>query len=165
MSRFVLLRALACAGAALLLGMSATAARAQHDHDHGQAHAVAPAVEQLVLDDGRKWSTDAALRSGMAAIHEAFEADHPAIHAGTQTDEQYAALAGRIEAQVNAIVANCKLPPAADANLHLVVADLLQGVSLMRGGDPERTRHDGAARVHGALHAYGEFFDDPDWKP
>ena len=163
MSRFVLFRPLACASAVLLLAMTATGARAQHDHGHAQT--VAPAVEQLALDDGRKWSTDAALRSGMAAIHEAFEADHPAIHAGAQTDDQYAALAGRIEAQVNAIVANCKLPPAADANLHLVVADLLQGVSLMRGEDPERSRHDGAARVHGALHAYGEFFDDPDWKP
>ena len=163
MSKSRLLRPLACAGAVLLLGTTATAARAQHDHGHAQA--AAPAVEQLVLDDGRKWPTDAPLRAGMAAIHEAFEADHPAIHAGTESDAQYEALAGRIEAQVNAIVANCKLPPAADANLHLVVADLLQGVSLMRGGDPERTRHDGAARVHGALHAYGEFFDDPDWKP
>jgi hypothetical protein len=101
----------------------------------------------------------------MAAIHAAFEADHPAIHAGKETDAQYAALAGAAEAQVNSIVANCKLPPAADANLHYVVADLLQGVSLMRGEDPKRTRHDGAALMHGALLAYGQYFDDPDWKP
>jgi hypothetical protein len=101
----------------------------------------------------------------MAGIHAAFEADHPAIHAGKETDVQYAALAGAVEAQVNSIVANCKLPPAADANLHYVVADLLQGVSLMRGEDPKRTRHEGAALVHGALAAYGKYFDDPDWKP
>ena len=37
---------------------------------------------------------------------------------------------------MNDIVKNCKLPAAADANLHLVIADLLQGVSLMRGKDP-----------------------------
>jgi len=35
----------------------------------------------------------------------------------------------------------------------------------MRGADPQRSRHDGAARVHGALRAYPQFFDDPDWKP
>jgi hypothetical protein len=42
---------------------------------------------------------------------------------------------------------------------------LLQGVSLMRGKEPARTRHDGAALVHGALIAYGKYFDDPGWQP
>jgi hypothetical protein len=31
----------------------------------------------------------------------------------------------------------------------------------MRGQDAQRTRHDGAALVHGALGAYGRYFDDP----
>ena len=131
----------------------------QHGHDSGQA-----AVGQMRLDGDKKWATDASLRAGMAAIRAAFEADHPAIHAGTETDAQYEALAGAIEAQVNAIIANCRLPPEADANLHYAVADLLAGVVVMRGQDPERTRHDGAALVHGALRAYGKYFDDPDWQ-
>jgi len=133
-------------------------AEPEHGHEHSHDHAQA-AVGQLKLDDGRKWATDAPLRTGMAAIQSAFEAEHAAIHAGTATDAQYEALAGRIEAQVNSIVANCRLPPAADANLHYVIADLAQGVSLMRGVDPARTRHDGAALVHGALRAYDEYFD------
>jgi len=45
-----------------------------------------------------------------------------------------------------------------------VVADLPQGVSVMRGEDPKRTRHGGAALVHGALHACGQCRDDSDWK-
>lgn len=150
-----------CVIAAGVLGLATTAAvRAQHDHAH-QHDSAAAAVEQLQFDGERKWPTDASLRAGMATIHAAFEADHPAIHAGQQTDAQYEALAGRIETQVNSIVANCRLPPAADANLHFVIADLLQGVSLMRGEDAQRTRHDGAALVHGALTAYGRYFDDP----
>lgn len=135
-------------------------ARAQEQHMHEHAGA---AVAQLQLDDGKKWPTDESLRSGMAAIGAAFDADHGAIHDGKETDAQYDALAAHIEQEVNGIVANCKLPPAADANLHYVVADLLQGVSLMRGSDPARTRHDGAALVHGALIAYGKYFDDPGW--
>lgn len=148
--------------ASLLALVSTTAARAQHEHEHMHETSAA-AVAQLKLDGEKKWPTDESLRSGMAGIHAAFEADHPAIHAGKQSDAQYDALAGNIEKQVNFIVANCKLPPAADANLHYVVADLLQGVSLMRGQDASRTRHDGAARVHGALKAYGQYFDDPSW--
>jgi len=150
--------------AATALALATAGVRAQHGH--GQDHDTATAaIVNLKLDGGEKWPTDASLRKGMAEIHAAFEADHPAIHAGKQSDAQYEALASRIEAQVNTIVANCKLPPAADANLHYVIADLLQGVSLMRGQDAQRTRHDGAALVHGALLAYGQYFDDPDWQP
>ena len=100
----------------------------EHAHTHGQAGA---AVTRLELNAGAKWATDESLRSGMAAIREAFDADHGAIHAGNESDAQYAALADRIERQVQAIVANCKLPAEADANLHYIVADLLQGVGLM----------------------------------
>lgn len=147
---------------ASVLAVSAVPAIAQHDHEHEHGSG-APAVANLELDAGRKWATDASLRAGMADIRAAFDADHPAIHASQQTDAQYDALAGRIEAQVSNIVANCRLPPAADANLHYLIADLSQGVGLMRGQDPARTRHEGAALVHGALRAYGEFFDDPSW--
>lgn len=149
---------------AIATGLLALAPGALAQHQHGHEHGTATvAISNMQFDNGQKWPTDEPLRAGMAAIHAAFKADHPAIHAGTETDAQYEALAGTIEAQVNAIIASCKLPPAADANLHYAVADLLSGVALMRGTDPERTRHDGAALVHGALQAYGKYFDDPDW--
>jgi hypothetical protein len=146
-----------------LLAAAPNLALAQHQHHalHGSGGAVA----QLQLKDGQKWQTDASLRQGMANIRAAFDTDHPAIHAGEQTDAQYTALATRIDEQVKSIVATCRLPADADANLHFVVADLLQGVSLMRGDDTSRSRHDGAALVHGALQAYGQYFDDPEWKP
>ncbi len=140
-------------------------ALAQHEHQQHAMHGSGGAVTQLQLKDGQKWQTDASLRLGMANIRAAFDADHPATHAGKQSDAQYAALATRIDQQVQSIVANCRLPADADANLHFVVADLLQGVSLMRGEDASRSRHDGAALVHGALKAYGQYFDDPEWEP
>ena len=161
-NRVVRLAGLLGAGLLCLASALPCAAQTAHQHEHPNAGA---AVANLELDAGRKWATDASLRSGMAAIRSAFDADHPAIHAGKETDAQYEALATRIESQVNDIVRNCKLPPAADANLHYVIADLLQGVSLMRGKDPARTRHDGAALVHGALIGYGKYFDDPGWVP
>ena len=155
---------LTIAGFALLGLASPSHAQPAHEHEHGLAHAGESAlVAKLELDAGKRWPTDASLRSGMAAIRAAFDADHPAIHAGQQSDAQYEALAGRVETEVNGIVANCKLPPAADAQLHYVVGDLLQGVALMKGADPDKSRHDGAAKVHGALRAYGTYFDDPAW--
>jgi hypothetical protein len=149
----------------LLLAATPGIALAQHDHEAHPMHGAGGAVAQLQLNAGQKWPTDAPLRAGMADIRVAFDTDHPAIHAGKQSDAQYAALAERIEQQVKSIVAQCKLPADADANLHLVVADLLQGATFMRGEDGAHSRHDGAALVHGALRAYGQYFDDPAWKP
>lgn len=135
-------------------------ANAQENHAH--THSTA-GVARLQLNAGNRWTTDAPLRSGMAAVREAFEADHPAIHDGKETAAQYQALAARIEKEVQSIIANCKLPADADANLHYIVADLMQGVSLMRNGETADSRHEGAALVHGALNAYPRFFDDPTW--
>ena len=130
-------------------------------HDAAHDTAGGAAIDQLALDAGHKWATDPPLRAGMAAIHGAFDAEHAAIDAGTLGDAQYEALAGRIDGEVQDIIRNCKLPPAADANLHYIIADLSRGAQEMRGGDPARTRREGAVRVHRALDAYGRFFDDP----
>lgn len=153
-----------------LLALSAPLAVLAQDVDHskhseGHGPAASALVSRLELNQGKRWPTDASLREGMAAIRVAFDADHERIHAGKQTDAQYDALAARIDEQVQGIVAHCKLPPDADAQLHYIVGDLLQGVGLMRGSDPALSRHDGAARVHGALRAYGKYFDDPTWPP
>jgi hypothetical protein len=155
--------------AAVLLATSATAPAAEHAHapatgetaKHAHEHDAGAAVAGLKLDAGRRWATDATLRAGMASIRRAFDADHADIHAGRETDAQYDALAARIQTEVDGIVRNCRLPPAADANLHLVIADLLAGAQMLRGQGAVASRHDGAARVHGALLAYGKYFDDP----
>jgi hypothetical protein len=140
------------------------AARAQQGHDHAHGAATdAALVSQMQLDEGRRWSTDEPLRKGMAEIRAAFDADHSRIHSGKQTNVQYEQLARSIEKSVNRVVEQCKLPPAADAQLHLIVGDLLQGVSLMRGADSSRKPHDGAQLVDGALKSYGRYFDDPAW--
>ena len=142
----------------LLAAPVAVMAQEDHAHSHTQSGA---AIANLALDGDHKWATDAPLRSGMAAIRKAFDADHPAIHKGIESDAQYTTLADHIEAEVQKIVATCHLPPAADGNLHLVIADLLQGAAAMRGQATGASRHDGAARVHGALMAYAKYFDDP----
>ncbi len=158
---------LACLAASLAAAPAVVLAQAdQTRHEqHAQHGAAGGAVAQLKLNGTAKWQTDASLRNGLASIRKAFDADHPAIHAGKQGDDAYARLAAHIDRDVKSIVANCRLPADADANLHFVLADLMQGASLMRGEDPARSRHDGAALVHGALNEYGKFFDDPAWQP
>ncbi len=130
-----------------------------HDHGHVDPDQAAAAMK---LDDGKKWQTDASLRSGMTAIRDHLQAAVQPIHAKTQSPDDYKALAERIEKEIGTIFASCKLPADADAQLHLVLAQITAGTDRMKkDGD----RMQGAVKVIQGLESYGKFFDHPDWKP
>ncbi|WP_373048736.1 hypothetical protein [Vulgatibacter sp.] len=125
-------------------------------HDHG-----APAGK-LVLNAGAKWGTDAALRAGMEAFQHTLAEAIPAIHDGSFTPAQYAALAGNLEKQLASIMSQCKLPPEADAQLHILLVEFFGGIEAMKG---EGDRMKGAVRIVRGLGTYGKFFEHPGWKP
>jgi hypothetical protein len=151
--------------AAICATMTATTIPAPAQIHAHEAHEVSPGVGlQLTLDHGRKWATDAALRHGMTAIRAAVARDRPAIHRGTQTAEQYAALAATITDQVAYIVKHCRLEPAADAQLHRVIGELVAGAEIMRGTQADAAPAEGAARSVRALDVYGRYFVHPGWK-
>ena len=134
------------------------------------AQATPPAHEhathgKLALDQGKKWPTDEALRTGMTNIRKLVEPQLPAVHAGNLTAAQYGELARGIEGEVGTIVANCKLEPKADAMLHLVIADIGGGVDAMAGKSKTVRPAQGAAQVVTALNEYARYFNDPAFKP
>jgi len=142
--------------AALSLGPAALAADT-HAHGHGAAPA------KLQLDQGRKWATDAPLRRGMEAIRDAVHGAPAPLHKATARPEAYAELGKRIETQVGRIVQECKLPPEADAQLHIVVAELVAGADAMKGAKVARAGRAGLVKVDGALNSYAKYFDHPGW--
>lgn len=148
----------------LSLGLSAgslsaaTPAHDSHGHHHGS-----PAT--LQLDNGNKWQTDAQLRQSMANIRQSVDSSLHAIHEGKLSNAGYGKLARAVEKEVAAIVRNCKLAPEADAQLHLIVAELLEGAEQMSGKLRKAKRIDGAVKVIGALEKYADYFADPDFKP
>ena len=130
-----------------------------HDHDHGTASAT------LQLNAGKKWETDAPLRAAMGEIRQLMASSLHAIHENKMSAKAYDGLAKKVEVGVGEIVAKCKLPPAADAQLHIVVADLLTGAEQMAGKVKQAKRMDGAVKVIGALDNYGKYFDDAGFRP
>lgn len=145
---------------AVALAFAGPAAYGQAAHDHGPA----AGEVKLVLNQGQKWPTDAPLRQGMGNIRGALAKDLKAIHANKATPKQYEALATKVGAEVAGIVQNCKLEPAADEQLHIVIAELMAGAEAMEGKVQGETRRAGAERVAKALNAYGEHFDHAGWK-
>lgn len=145
---------------AVVLALGTTApvvAATGHSHD-GQGGGTV----QLSLDHGAKWQTDEALRRGMTAVRAEMAEVLDRMHHGRYGTDEYAALAGRVEAHVDDVVKNCRLPEAADAQLHVVLAEIIDGIEGMRKG-PERVN--GAARIVRALDAYGTHFDHPGFEP
>ncbi|WBY00353.1 hypothetical protein PE066_12810 [Ramlibacter tataouinensis] len=149
---------LAAAGFTALNVAATPALAAGEAHDHGHASAA-----DKPLPAGKRWATDAALRQGMTEIRHALEPQLGAIHDNKLAPEQYQAIAAKAEQQVAYIVANCKLPPDADAALHLIIGQIGEANEAMAGKSKARPR-DGAVKLLNALNEYGRTFDHPGWK-
>jgi hypothetical protein len=144
-----------------VLGMSAAvAATESHSHEHDSA----VDASALRLNNGQKWATDAPLRASMSEISRVTAAALPVVHSGKMTAEKYAKLGAQLEAQIANIVHNCKLEPAADEALHVILAELLHGNEVLQGKAAGAKRTAGVVAVVKALGKYGEYFDQPGFK-
>ena len=126
------------------------------EHDHGHA-----ATVKIKLDHGKKWPTDEALRRGMGEIRNAMADAVPAIHRDKFSSGEFEKLAGRVQGQIDYVTANCKLPEAADHQLHVVLEQILDGIAAMKA---DKGRDQGAVKIVQALDLYGAHFNHAGWK-
>lgn len=140
----------------LAFPLAALAAESGH-HGHG--------AQKIEFNAGKKWETDDALRKGMASIRIAVAGALPAAHAGKTSAAEYEALGKELNAQLAYIVQNCKLDPKADAQLHVIVGDIVNGIDTVEGKQRHQKRAAGVVRVAQALNTYGKYFDHAGWEP
>lgn len=138
---------------------SPVATWAVDSHDHGAA-----ASQKIALNAGKKWITDAPLRQAMSAMRASVVATLSLAHEGTATTAQFDALSHEVNAQVAAIVQNCKLDAKADVQLHTVIADLLSGAEVAAGKQTSQSRATGVVQLAQGLNTYGRYFDHAGWK-
>lgn len=125
-----------------------------HDHAH-EHHGTEPA---LTLDQGKKWATDAPLREGMSKIRSiTTEAS------AKPTAEGNKLAAGRIHDEIQKMFKACKLTPKADANLHLILAEMMNGAGALK--DPKASADEAYGKIKKGLDLYAQYFDHPGWKP
>ena len=144
---------------ALALSSPLAVLAASDAHDHGKS-----APHKLELNAGKKWETDAPLRKGMDGIRGLVAPQLKAAHAGKLSAAQYKQLAGKIEREVAGIVENCKLEPAADAQLHGLIAEIGAGVDAMNGKSADTRPVDGLLKVTHAVNQYPHYFDHPGFR-
>ena len=140
------------------LSMVASTAQAATAHDHSQ-HSQAPVNTQVT--PAERWATDDALREGMTRLHQAVQRSLPADPRQALDDAAAAELQREIEAGTSYLIANCRLPEAADAALHGLLIDLLQGAEALSEADQ---RAQGQQRIASALERYPQVFAAPLWR-
>jgi hypothetical protein len=145
------------------LGVSSTLAwsqspKAKPEHAHEHAHEHHGAEPALTLDHGKKWATDAPLREGMANIRKIMKESSV-----KPTPEGNQRAAGRMNEEIQKIFKTCKLTPKADANLHLVLAEMMKGTGALK--DASLPAAEAYGRISKALDLYGQHFDHPGWSP
>ncbi len=141
----------------LLLGCSFPSSVLASEHDH--SHDSSP--QDMHLDQGKKWPIDASLHIGMTQIKTSIEESISEIHHNKFTKAQYKVLAGKIDAQLAYLFKHCKLPVDADAQLHVLLFDIMQASKQMQSSDNPRS---GAITTIKALQKYPRYFADKDWQ-
>jgi hypothetical protein len=147
----------ALAGAALAgCSRGGDAANAGHAHEAEEPHDAHSAhdVGAIAPPDGTLWPTDEPLRAGMSRIEDAVGR----VHALNKpiSREQAGELAHTVEENVNYIVRNCKLPPAPDAALHVLIGRMLTAAHQLKSGEGSA---EAVVQLDGVLQDYRAAFD------
>lgn len=140
----------------LLIGISTSYPVTASEHDEHNGYT----LSSMTLDQGKKWSIDDSLHRGMSEIKVLMATNLADIHQNKFTKQQYKALASTLQTHLNYLFENCALPTAADAQLHILLSSVMQGVSKMNTSNEQLQ---GAIQVIQALQNYSVYFDDPHW--
>lgn len=149
------------AGTAVGRDLPATAPVDRAEQVSGAAHAHQHAAPASTLErpaSGGRWATDEPLRQGMERIDRALTAALPAFERGEFDPGAATTLAGEVRREVEFLIANCKLEPVADAQLHRVIAQMLAAAQAMSQTPASR---DGVPHLQGAVNLYSEHFEHP----
>lgn len=155
MQIYSIVRAATCL--ALALSLTALPSMAE-DHDHHDMDGV-----ELQLNAGQKWQTDAPLRQAMGEIGQAVNSSLDAIHNNQLDATGYENIAEEVNQQVAYMIENCELEPAADAQLHIVIARLMDSAQLIQGKSDLQEKRKGAVQLVGTLNDYAKHFSDADF--
>lgn len=125
------------------------------------AHHASASEKELSLNKGDKWAIDKSLHIGMTNIKNEIAENLTSIHYNKFTNEQYATLAITLDKHLSFLFANCQLPPLADAQLHTLLAKIIQGVDKIKHSNSKKQ---GAVLIIQVLQEYPHYFADPNWQ-
>jgi hypothetical protein len=146
MKAFLILTALSF----VFIGQSYAAENSHHSHG-GSSNA-------SEVKPDKKFIADEALKERMNSILSAMQKLNKTGSA-SEKKKEVITTGGRVESVVQDIFKSCKLAPDADAAIHPILAEILEGAHLLKNG----IEKDGHERIHKALLKYGDNFEHSGW--
>jgi hypothetical protein len=117
---------------------------------------------RLDLNQGQRWATDDSVRRNMESIRDQVRAMQESARHTRIQPEWYAALGASIEREIAEITRNCKLPPDADRNFHVILLQLAIASDTLQGRN-SAAPDTGLRHAELVLMQYPRFFDHPGW--
>lgn len=117
-------------------------------------------TSQLELNQGKRWPTDAPLRQGMERVRAAVDKARQARAQGRFEKAQAQALSRSVADSIAYMVQNCRLPPKADATLHVLLGRLSAAAT---AAETDPAAADGLPRLSETLELYPRYFEHPGW--
>ena len=124
----------------------------KNHHSHGDRSTITE------VKPDKKFIADEALKERMNSILSAMQ-ELNKTGSASEKKKKVVTTGGRVESVVQDIFKNCKLVPDADAAIHPILAEILEGANLLKKGD-EKNGHE---RIHKALLKYGDNFEHSGW--
>lgn len=141
--------------------LSFTSSQAQEPEHATHEHAEHVKM-QLELDhNNQRWATDAPLRKGMELIQTAVNKAQLVVTNEKLDSAQAAALVTATDDAIAYIFQNCNLEPKADANLHILLSQLIAANAAVK---TDANSVAGLAQMQAALDAYPKYFNHPEWQ-
>jgi hypothetical protein len=149
-------------GALALAWVTAAVTQAAEPAAEAEHHVHAAPGAAPMPAEGQRWATDAPLREAMQRIRDGVTVNAAAFHDGTLSAAAAQALAAAVDADVQFMIANCRLAPEPDAALHALIGRMLGAAEALRA-DPAAPG--GMPELVSVLRDYGARFDHPGWEP
>ena len=146
MKAFLILTALSF----VFIGQSYAAENSHHSHG-GSSNA-------SEVKPDKKFIADEALKERMNSILSAMQ-ELNKTGSASEKKKKVVTTGARVESVVQDIFKSCKLAPDADAAIHPILAEILEGAHLLKNG----IEKDGHERIHKALLKYGDNFEHSGW--
>lgn len=126
------------------------------DHEHHDSNKL---EQSLNLNNGKKWSTDKALRTNMSEIHKDLKKILEKTKSNKVAISDYQLFGKNLNDNINNIFKNCKLEPKADAQLHVIMAELLKASKELTSTSMIAKKKEAAHDILSNYKKYLKYFD------
>ncbi len=116
----------------------------------------------IQLNNGELWQTDEHLRNSMEAIRKIIQKNSPTANSSLKP-EVAATIYHKVNEQIDNIIQNCQLSTAADENLHIILANIIEGIDALVDSSETENMRNATAKIIKALDIYAAHFNHPNW--